>query len=296
MFNQKWKESKNELDISNFDAVEAIIKNFIPDIIINAAAYTNVEKAENDEVNLHNANVLGPYNLAYLSKKYKKKLIHISTDYIFDGQKKFPYVEEDDAKPLSKYGKSKLEGEKKIILLFDEYLIFRVSWLFGLSEKNFISKLLKLADNNDQIKVTEEEIGVPTYVDDFAKFLWFATKKFNKGECRNGIYHYSQNGRTVSRFDFAKIIFQLIKQQGMSIPELFPVKSSDLNFKAKRPKYSVLDSSLAENYLNDPIISWDKALYRDLNEFLAFLGAQGGGKVGKFFSFTKKINIFIFFC
>ena len=105
--------SKNELDISNFDAVEEIINNFIPDIIINAAAYTNVEKAENDEVNLHNANVLGPYNLAYLSKKYKKKLIHISTDYIFDGQKKFPYVEEDDAKPLSKYGKSKLEGEKK---------------------------------------------------------------------------------------------------------------------------------------------------------------------------------------
>ena len=256
--------SKSNLDISNFENLEHSISQFNPDIIINTAAYTNVETAEKDKINLYNSNVLGPYNLAILGKKYKIKLIHISTDYVFDGFQNTPYFEDDQTNPLSEYGKSKLEGENKVINLFDSYLIFRVSWLFSLSKNNFVSKIIKLSQKNNVLEVTNEEYSIPNCADDLAKFLWFACEKFVKSECRSGLYHYSQKGNIVSRFDFAKKILDIMKNSGHKIPKIVPVSSSNLNYLAKRPKYSALSNKKLIQEFKYSLTNWENSLNNTL--------------------------------
>ena len=252
--------SKSDLDISNFDNLEQVISQFDADIIINTAAYTNVEMAEKDNTNLYKSNVLGPYNLALLCKKYKKKLIHISTDYVFDGIKNQPYIEDDQVNPLSEYGKSKLEGENKIINFFDNYLIFRVSWLFSHSKNNFVSKIINISQKKNILEVTNEEYSIPNCADDFAKFIWFASEKFVKSDCRSGVYHFSQNGDIVSRFDFAKKILDIMKNRGHNIPKIIPVSSSNLDYIAKRPKFSALSNKKLIQEFKYSLTNWENSL------------------------------------
>ncbi len=245
-----------ELDVTNYKTAKAAIENIMPQIIIHLAAYTNVDKAEEEFETAIKINKNGTKNIAKISKEINAIMVYISTDYVFDGEKNTPYTPADTPNPLNKYGLSKLEGEKAVQENTDKYYIVRTSWLYGPDNrpqgKNFVDTMLNLAQKNDEIKVVEDETGSPTYTIDLAMgILGIIGKPF-------GIYHISNEGET-SRFNFAKEIFKLA---GLN-PELTPIQSKEYMTKAKRPKYSSLQNSI-------PIRHWAEALkgYIDYKESL----------------------------
>ncbi len=154
--------SKKELDITDFNSMKNIIDLVKPDIVINAAAYTSVDNAEKNPILTYKVNSEAPQNIAYLLEKSGGVLIHFSTDYVFNGKKKFPYLETDEPNPINVYGKSKLSGENKIKAHMHNYFILRTSWVIGTKGNNFVSKILLLSKNMDKIKVVKDQVGVPT--------------------------------------------------------------------------------------------------------------------------------------
>lgn len=230
----------NSLDITD----ELQVKNFItkekPDFIIHCAAYTNVDGAETDTEIAENINIKGTENIAKYSAKTGATLIFISTDYVFDGEKKEKYLPNDKPNPINKYGQTKFEAEKAIQKICKKYYIVRTSWLYGHYGKNFVETMLKLAEENKEIKVVSDQIGSPTW-----------TVPLSDGICslieenpEYGIYHICGSGET-SWYDFAKEIFKISYINA----KLSPCASEEYKTAAKRPKYSVLESSIkCENW------------------------------------------------
>jgi len=232
----------NELDITNKKKIFQAIKALNPDIVINAAAYANVDGCENDIKNAFQANGEA---LAYISEACHatgSKLIHYSTDYIFEGSKK-EYKESDHPKPINIYGKSKLLGEKNIMVYLKDFLIIRTSWLYGRHGKNFVNTLLELSSQMDTVPVVDDQFGKPTYTVDLAK----KTKEII--DIDPGIYHITNEG-SCSWYEFARAI----------IPNAIPIKSKEFFREAKRPKYSILT-----NTKTDPMRHWKEALREYLN-------------------------------
>ena len=190
-----------ELDITDQKDVYQKVNNFKPDWIINAAAYTDVDGAESNKALVYHINAEGPLNLAIAAKKFNAKLIHISTDYVFDGTKDVPYTVYDKTNPLQVYGKSKLEGENKIQETDVSGIILRTSWLYGHSGKNFVKTILRLAEEKDVIQVVNDQIGSPTYANDLAE----AITKLLHIQSLSGmeLLHFSNNGG-ISWYEFAK--------------------------------------------------------------------------------------------
>ena len=228
-----------DLDITNKQQLESYFSNNELDYCINCAAYTAVDLAEEQSELAYAVNAEGPKNIAMLCLKYNIKLIHISTDFVFDGQQRTPYSETDAPNPLSVYGASKLQGERNIQDVMENYFIVRTSWLYSEYGKNFMKTMLKLSETRDQISVVSDQIGSPTYAGDLAAAL---TKIVLSSSTNYGVYHYSNLG-TTSRYDFAVEIF---KQFGKTI-EVKPIKTKDYPTAAKRPKYSVLETTKIEN-------------------------------------------------
>ena len=234
-FEFTWKfTDRSELDITNSINTQTVLKEFQPDWIINAAAYTDVDGAESNEEIAYKVNADGPYILAKLSKEIGAKLVHISTDYVFDGTKKEPYSENDKPNPLQVYGKSKLKGE---LLIQDTYIsgfIIRTSWVYGNHGKNFVNTILKLAKTKNEIQVIDDQFGSPTYVKDLANVVieLVSKRQFNEME----LYHFSNYG-VISWFDFAKSIKQLMNLD-LKIQRINSCDYYKSNF---RPTYSVLD-------------------------------------------------------
>ena len=209
----------------------------------------------------------GPKNLALICKEYQVKLVHISTDFVFDGQQRTPYSATDAPNPLSVYGASKLQGERNIQDVMENYFIVRTSWLYSEYGKNFMKTMLKLSETRDQISVVSDQIGSPTYAGDLAAAL---TKIVLSSSTNYGVYHYSNLGTTstnygvyhysnlgtTSRYDFAVEIF---KQFGKTI-EVKPIKTKDYPTAAKRPKYSVLDTTKIKNNFYCTINDWQGSL------------------------------------
>ncbi|MDJ0038121.1 dTDP-4-dehydrorhamnose reductase [Pantoea allii] len=191
-----------ELDITDRDAVERVIKKFNPDVIMNAAGYTAVDKAETDRIRAMKINALGPENLALAAKQYNARLIHVSTDYVFDGRKKTPYVESDLPCPINFYGLSKWEGEKRVQAILPEAIIIRTSWMFSEYGSNFVKKMLRLAETATEVKVVNNQFGCPTYGGDVANTMI----KLAGTEQSKGIYHYCGDV-PVSWCEFAQAIF-----------------------------------------------------------------------------------------
>ena len=246
--------SDKEVDISDIIALEKFTNNKSIDWIINCSAYNFVDKCESEIDLAYHVNAIGVKNIAQISNKIKAKLIHFSTDYVFDGDSNKPYKEPDIPDPLSVYGKSKLEGEKLLQMSTKQSFIFRISWLYGIYGNNFVKTMLCLFQEKNEINVVYDQIGCPTYADELAKNI---NKLIKNNSEKYGIYHYSDEGE-ISWFDFAVQIQEYAYELGLISKKIKinPIKTSQYPTSAKRPRYSRLDKTKVQRKLNFAILDW----------------------------------------
>ena len=228
------------LDITNELLVQKVIKAEKPDIVIHCAAYTNVDKAEEDKELAQKINVLGTENVAKVCKAIDAAMVLISTDYVFDGEKGEKYTFSDIPNPINVYGKTKYEAEKIVQKLCDKYYIIRTSWLYGHHGKNFVETMLKAAEEGKELKVVDNQTGCPTWTVELSE----AITELLDEKPEYGIYHICGSGET-SWYEFAKEIFKLAKINA----KLSPCSDEEYKSKAKRPKYSAMDNGgVCENW------------------------------------------------
>lgn len=253
---------RDELDITDQSAVKNAVENFRPDVIINAAAHTAVDRAET-EVELSKAiNVKGPQYLAEAAKDVGAAILHISTDYVFDGQREGKYKETDATDPQGVYGKTKLEGEQAVAKANDKFIVLRTAWVFGEHGNNFVKTMLRLAKTRDTLGVVADQIGGPTYAGDIARTLIQIAEKIINGETvEYGIYHFTGEPY-VSWCDFAKAIFaEAISQNVLEkSPLVNAITTADYPTPAKRPANSCLDLTKIQQAFGVQPSNWQKAL------------------------------------
>lgn len=248
-----------DLDITNHNTVAAFIESNNINVIVNCAAYTNVDKAES-EFELSDAiNHLAVANFAQIAKNKNIKLIHISTDYVFDGTNHKPYLENDTPTPKSVYGQTKLNGELAINQINpSNSIIIRTSWVYSKFGNNFVKTMLRLAESKDEISVVSDQIGSPTNAADLAKAIITILPKINNDTIE--VYHYSNEG-VCSWFDFAKAIFDTAKIN----VKIKPIETFKFPTAAKRPSYSVLNKIKIKNKFQLEIPNWRVSLIEFLN-------------------------------
>ena len=249
---------REELDLSNENMVTRYFKDNSFDIIINCAAYTQVDKAEEEQKLANQVNNLAVSQLAQIAKNQQAKLIHISTDYVFDGKNNKPYKETDRTNPISVYGKTKLAGENAIQeILPTNATIIRVSWMYSEYGNNFVKTMLRIGKERDEINVINDQIGSPTYATDLAEVILQAIKYKNlkKENQITQIYHYSNEGK-ISWYEFAKEIFKIAKVDC----KVNPIVSEYYPTLAKRPKISLMDISKISHSFKLNILELRKSL------------------------------------
>jgi dTDP-4-dehydrorhamnose reductase len=245
-----------ELDITNFESCHTIFAKYKPQFCINTAAYTAVDKAESEAEKAHLINAVGPENLAKVCKEYNTILLHISTDFIFDGTSTQPYLETDIPNPKSVYGQTKLDGELAVQNNWEKHFIIRTSWVYSQFANNFMKTMLRLASERESLSVVNDQIGTPTYAVDLAEVLMnIIQSSITNHPSSFGIYNFSNEG-VCSWYDFAAEIFH---QKGILI-DLQPIPTSAYPTPAKRPSYSVLDKSKIKNTFNLKINDWKTSL------------------------------------
>ena len=249
------------LDITNKEAVDKIIEETRPDVIIHCAAWTAVDLAE-EETNkpkVYAINVEGTRNIAEACKKIDAKMLYLSTDYVFNGEGNSPWKTDDkDYSPLNYYGKTKLEGEIAVSSILDKYFIVRIAWVFGLNGNNFIKTMIKVGKTHNEVRVVNDQIGTPTYTFDLARLLvdMIETDKY-------GYYHVTNEGSYISWYDFTKEIY---KQYGLDT-KVIPVSTLEYGLsKAKRPYNSRLDKSKLKENGFEPLPDYKDAISRYLKE------------------------------
>lgn len=253
---------RDELDITDQSAVKNAVENFRPDVIINAAAHTAVDRAET-EVELSEAiNVKGPQYLAEAAKDVGAAILHISTDYVFDGQREGKYKETDATDPQGIYGKTKLEGEQAVAKANDKFIVLRTAWVFGEHGNNFVKTMLRLAKTRDTLGVVADQIGGPTYAGDIAASLIQIAEKIITGEdVQYGIYHFTGEPY-ISWCDFAKAIFDEAVSQNVleKSPLVNAITTAYYPTPAKRPANSCLDLTKIQQVFGIQPSDWKKAL------------------------------------
>lgn len=240
------------LDITNIASIEAVFEQKKPAFCINAAAYTAVDKAETEIEKATNINVFGVQNLAKTCLKHHCVLLHISTDFVFDGDANIPYSENDFTNPKSSYGQTKLMGEKAIQNLLPQHYIVRTSWVYSQFGHNFMKTMLRLGTEKSSLSIVDDQIGTPTNAVDLANVLICMVLK---PSAPFGIYHFSNEGQC-SWYDFAKKIMENNKIEIV----LNPIKSESYPTPAVRPKYSVLNKNKIKNTLGIEILDWETSL------------------------------------
>lgn len=245
-------KSSSELDITNRQAINDYFLNHTIDYCVNCAAYTNVELAESETDKAYLVNAESVKQLAEACVKHHTTLIHISTDYVFDGTKTTPYLETDKTNPISVYGASKLKGEQHIQEVAQKYFIIRTSWLYAEFGKNFYKTIVQKAKEKANLTITIEQKGTPTNANDLAELI---LEIINKENTDYGIYHFSNEGEA-TWYDFTKEIIENLKLASAEKPTLQAVAS--YKTKAARPKNSVLDKTKVRNII--PTISWQESL------------------------------------
>ena len=244
------------LDITSLNAVRKMVQENDVKCIINCAAYTNVDKAETDEDFCRLLNATAVENLAIAMKEVDGLLVHVSTDYVFGGDPyNTPCKEDQKGTPTGVYGKTKLQGEQKILASGCKYLIIRTAWLYSEFGKNFVKTMLSLTGNKPQLKVVFDQVGTPTYAYDLALAIYEIITE-RKYENNNGVYHYSNEG-ICSWYDFAKVIAELAGNTGCDIQ---PCHSDEFPSPVKRPAYSVLDKTKIKETFGVKIPYWTEAL------------------------------------
>ena len=242
----------NELDITDKNAVEQFVVNNKIDGIINCAAYTNVDKAEEDVALCYKVNRDAPQYLAQAIEKVGGFIIHISTDYVFDGTNNIPYTEQDKPNPVTIYGKSKIEGEQYVCESCKQHIIIRTAWVYSSYGKNFVKTMIKLGEEKPSLGVIFDQIGSPTYARDLAKTIITIV---NQGIIP-GIYNFSNEG-VISWYDFTKHIHQLANITSCKVA---PIHTADYPTLAQRPHFSVLDKTKIKNTYNIEIPYWRDSL------------------------------------
>ena len=240
-----------EWDITDRDAGERTIRDIRPDVILNLAAYTNVDECEDCLSLAYRVNAEAPGIMAKLCSDHNIKFVHISTDYVFDGEKETPYKEDDETNPTSVYGLSKLSGEKKVLANCPDAIIIRTQWLYGHGGINFITKITKIAREQGVAEVVNDQRGCPTYAKDIADPILLLIEKN-----RSGIYHVANAG-SCTWFDFAREIFSCLHIDVV----LKPITSEQLNRKANRPRNSVFDCSRLFRDTGHRMRTWQDALH-----------------------------------
>lgn len=248
---------RNILDITNEEQVKKVIRNYKPDVVIHCAAYTAVDKAEDEKEMCYAVNVLGTKYVAEACKETDAKMVYISTDYVFDGEGEQPFDVTDKPNPINYYGQTKYEGELEVQKLVEKYFIVRISWVFGAHGNNFVKTMLRLGKEKNEISVVADQIGSPTYTYDLAKLLieMIITDKY-------GIYHATNEGYC-SWYEFACEIF---RQTGMDV-KVNPIKSEEYPTRAKRPKNSRMSKESLDLIKLKPLVEWEKSIRSYLNEF-----------------------------
>ena len=243
--------NKSQCDITNINSIYDAIAEYNPDIIINTAAYTAVDKAQSEPERAFLVNATGPENLAKICAEKNIFLMHLSTDYVFDGTKKTGYLETDVPNPINVYGQSKYQGEQAIRQYCEHYLILRVSWVFFEKGHNFVNTLLRLAQEKNELNIVCDQYGGPTYAGDIAHVLLKIAE--NR---KTGLYHYSGAPKT-SWFEFAKII---LKNKHIKIN---PIKTKNYPTPAKRPLNGMLNCDLIQTEWGITLSPWEQRLWQN---------------------------------
>jgi len=237
-----------ELDITNRETVQTFVRENKIDLIVNCAAYTNVDKAEEDEATARLINAAAVENLA----KAGCKVIHVSTDYVFSGEEHVPCKESDPVAPRTAYGRTKYEGEQLLLKANPEAIIFRTAWLYSPYGNNFVKTMLKYGKEKEELRVVYDQIGTPTYAEDLARAIYAAIEA---PEWHPGIYHFTNEG-VCSWFDFT---VEILRQAGVKC-KVSPILSSEYQYKTPRPHYSVLDKAKVKATFGIDIPYWTDSL------------------------------------
>ena len=266
--------TKEQLDLKNFNNVRSFIEKNQFDIIINCAAYTSVDKAETEKDKANLINHLSVKNLAQIAKDNCVKLIHISTDYVFDGIKQESYNEDDNASPLNVYGKTKLDGENAILSTMDfDAIIIRTSWVYSVYGNNFVDTILKLSQKKDKLNIVSDQTGSPTYANDLASAIFniIKSKKFCLSQQASEVFHFSNDG-ACSWFDFAKEIGNISGTKCL----INPISSKDYPQDALRPKSVLMNKTKIIDFYGLELNFWKDSL-RNCTQVLSTSSNSNGG-------------------
>lgn len=254
--------TRAELDICDLEAIEKVLARTQARVLFNCAAYTQVDKAESEGERAWQVNALAPGLLARACQAYDCRLIHISTDYVFDGQASTPYPEDAPTRPLGSYGQSKRAGEVAVLQSSDAHLVVRTAWLYGVGGSNFVRTILRLAKERERLRVVADQVGSPTWSYDLA----VALVGLADGNAAGGIYHLTNSGVT-SWYDFAVAIVEeaeALGEKDFRLGDIEPIATADYPTAAARPAYSVLATARAAQLLGAPLPQWRKGLRRML--------------------------------
>jgi dTDP-4-dehydrorhamnose reductase len=254
-----------ELDITDLAAVDSFMKENNINYIINCAAYTAVDKAEDDVELCYKINRDAAANLGKAATNNKAKVIHISTDYVYDGTASKPYVESDTVNPQSVYGKSKLDGEAELMKACPESVVIRTAWLYSIFGNNFVKTMIKLGKERDALNVVADQTGTPTNAADLAQAIVQILDFSEANEFKPGVYHYSDEGVT-TWYDFTLAIH---KDAGITACKVSPITTDQYPAKAARPRYSVLDKTKIKSTFNLSIPKWEESLNNCIKELLS---------------------------
>jgi len=267
--------SQNQLDITDRDTVFEIIQEQKPDLIINAAAYTAVDKAETEPEVAFSVNAKGSENLALACKKYKANLIHISTDFVFDGTKTTPYTNSDRTCPINVYGESKLVGDQMVSkILGSQSVVIRTAWVYSANGNNFVKTMLNLMREKDELGIVYDQVGTPTWAKGLARMIWslIQSHSFNDNVNDESLMLHWTDAGVASWYDFACSIQELALNKGLlknAIP-VRPISADAYPTPAKRPNFSVIDKSKSESISKYSTIHWRKQLSDMLDELKEF--------------------------
>jgi dTDP-4-dehydrorhamnose reductase len=251
--------SREEADICDLERLRGKGKEISPTHIVNCAAYTDVDGAEKDPGRAFSINRDGAFHVAFVAKELGARLVHLSTDYVFDGKGKKPYTENDPCSPINVYGMSKWEGEKRVSEILPSACILRTSWVFGQRGKNFISSLFSFFEQREEMKVVDDQCGKPTFCEDLVSAILHLLDA-------EGIVHFA-NSLPRSRYEIAIELLQAVKQQDILVKceRIIPVSSREFPTPAKRPSYSVLETRRYDQLTGRAPRPWTEAL----NDYLA---------------------------
>lgn len=256
-----------EFDVTDRECVTTVLARLAPAVIINCAAYTNVDGAETEEALAMQVNGTAPGYLAMVAKQLGATLVHISTDYVFAGEKTEPYLESDAVAPASAYGRTKLAGERAIVDSgLTRYYIVRTSWLYGPGGKNFVETVMRLATEREELRIVADQIGSPTYTADLAGAL-FALLAAGETGAPYGIYHYANDGEA-SWYDFACAIVALMRKQKLPVKaqRVVPITTEEYPLPARRPAYSVFSKAKYSAATGTVVPDWQSSLKQYLQE------------------------------